>query len=143
MIDEKEVRLTVASVIDNLTPSGLSDGDPERTEVSVCGKMLASPDAITLKYREQEEGSEVNTEIVIYPAAVKVMRSGSIESEMYFEEGIVHTSLYRVPPYSFDAEIKTRKIRSSMTVNGGQLDIYYSMKIGGADKSVKMSVRAV
>ena len=143
MINEKEVRLSVASVIDNLTPSGLADGEPERTETRVLGKMISSADGITLKYREESDGAAVNTEIVIKDRSVTVYRSGSIESEMYFEEGAVHSSLYSVTPYSFDAEIKTRKIRNGMTADGGRLDIYYDMKIGGADKSVKMTVSTV
>lgn len=143
MMNEKEVRLRVASVIDNLTPSGLADGEPERTEISLLGKMSVSPDAVTLQYREQSDGATVSTEIVIFHSSVRVKRSGSIESEMYFEEGVVHTSLYSVPPYSFDTEIKTRKIRNGVTCDGGRLDIYYDMKIGGADKSVKMSVRVL
>ena len=59
---------------------------------------------------------------------------------MLFEEGLAHKSVYTVEPYSFDVEIATRKIRNNMTRDSGMLDIHYSMKIGGADKAVRMKI---
>ena len=143
MINEKDVCLTVRSVIENLTERGTSDGEPEITEIKVFGKISASSGGVTVKYREEAEGAATDTEILIKDGAVTVTRRGSIESEMRFQEGLTHTSLYSIPPYSFDTTVKTRRIRCAMTEDGGRLDIYYDMRIGGADKSVSMTVRTV
>jgi uncharacterized beta-barrel protein YwiB (DUF1934 family) len=59
---------------------------------------------------------------------------------MLFEEGLVHSSVYTVSPYSFDVDVTTKKIRNNLTRDTGRLDIHYSMKIGGADKSVRMKI---
>ena len=63
-----------------------------------------------------------------------------LESSFLFEEGAVHTSLYKVPPYTFDAEIRTRKIRSALSEQGGTLELIYNMKIGGAVRATRMKI---
>ena len=41
------------------------------------------------------------------------------------------------------AEKYTKKIRNNMTRDGGRLDIFYSMKIGGVDRAVKMKIETL
>ena len=71
---------------------------------------------------------------------VRVCRHGAIESDLLFSPGVAHTSVYGAVPYTFDMRIYTRKIRGSIGERGGVLDIFYDMEIGGAKKSVKMTV---
>ena len=61
---------------------------------------------------------------------------------MLFREGYTDKSLYQVPPYSFDAVIYTKKIRSTLTKDGGRVDIFYRMTLGGAEKNVRMRIEA-
>ena len=136
----KEKKIIISSVIENLLPSGLSDGEPEKTEVSADGFLKISDGEYILSYVEKTESGRVSSDIFITDSTVRVKRSGDIESDMLFCEGLSHKSLYSVTPYSFDAEIFTKKIRKSMTRDGGRIDIFYTMKIGGADKKVKMRI---
>ena len=126
-----EITIKIESVIENLTPSGLVEGDAEKTFTEVGGFIT---------YSESGEGGEVYSEISTDGKTVCVKRKGAIESELIFAEGEVHKSLYSVPPYKFDAEVKTRKIRSSLTDSGGSLELFYNMKIGGAEKSARMKI---
>ena len=136
----KEKKIVISSVIENLLPSGLSDGDHEKTETSADGFLKITDSEYIITYVEKTEGGRVSSEICITDGAVRVKRVGDIESDMVFEEGLSHKSIYTVHPYSFDAEVFTKKIRNSMTRDGGRVDIYYTMKIGGADKKVKMRI---
>ena len=136
----KEKKFTVSSVIENLLPSGLVDGAPERTVIKPDGFLKVCDGEYNISYSEATEGGRVVTDIVISEKSVRVKRAGAVESDMYFEEGVSHSSLYSVPPYSFDAVVTTRKIRNSMTRDGGRVDIFYTMKIGGADKNVRMKI---
>ena len=139
----KEKKIKISSVIENLLPSGLSDGEPERSELVSDGFLKISECEYNITCSEMTEGGKVVSDIIITDGSVRVKRVGAIESDMYFEEGYLHKSLYTVPPYSFDAEIRTKKIRNNMTRDGGRVDIFYNMKIGGAEKSVKMRIECL
>lgn len=135
----KEADIKVRSVIDNLTPSGLPDGDPEITEAVASGFIHYTEDKLMLTYTENTDTGKVFSEITVESGKVSVTRHGAIESCMvFFEDGTPHDSLYEIPPYKFDVRVRARKIRCSLTKNGGALDIFYDMRIGGADKSVRM-----
>ena len=139
----KEKKIKISSVIENLLPSGLTDGDAERSESSADGFLKITDGEFCLSFSEMSEGGKVISDITVTERSVRVKRVGALVSDMYFEEGVTHSSLYEVPPYSFDAEITTRKIRNSMTRDGGRVDIFYNMKIGGAMKNVKMRIECV
>ena len=136
----KEKKFRISSVIENLLPSGLVDGEAEKTEISPEGFLKISDGLYEITYTEMTEGGKVVSEILVTDDSVTVKRVGAVESNMRFEEGKTHASLYGVPPYSFDVEILTKKIRNNMTRDSGRLDIHYLMKIGGADKNVRMKI---
>ncbi len=138
MISEAEIK--VLSVVDNLGDSGLPEGESERVESVYSGFYHKTEDGILITYTEGEGEGASLSEIKLSGTAVSVKRTGAIESELLFEEGAVHKSLYRVPPYTFDAEVRTRKIRTSLSDAGGSLELHYNMKIGGAEKSARMKI---
>ena len=140
MTQIKEKKIRISSVIENLSSDGFAEGEAERSESTSLGFFKISEDEYNLTCAEDTEGGRLVTDIVITDNTVRVKRTGAIESEMIFKEGMLHKSIYSIPPYSFDAEIMTRKIRSSMRCDGGRVDIFYSMKIGGAEKYVKMRI---
>lgn len=136
----KEASFFVCSTIENLSPSGAVEGEPEITEAIHNGFYKISDELLLITYREDNEGQTVISDITVTEDSVTVKRTGDIRSEMKFTEGIEDKSLYEVPPYAFDVTVYTTKIRSSLTKDGGRLDIYYKMNIGGADKKVRMRV---
>ena len=139
----KEKTVKISSVIENLSPSGLCEGDAEKSESIADGFLKISDGEYEITSSEMTEGGKLVTDIFIGADSVRVKRVGSIESDMLFEEGLSHKSLYSIPPYSFDAEITTKKIRNSITRDGGRIDIFYDMKIGGAEKRVKMRIECI
>ena len=54
---------------------------------------------------------------------------------MIFAEKETTKTIYSIPPFSFDAEIYTRKIRSTISSSGGKLELFYSITVGGAKKN--------
>jgi uncharacterized beta-barrel protein YwiB (DUF1934 family) len=131
----------IKSRIENLDASGLPEGDIERTESITEGYYHYDSDGdVLITYAEESEGSRVESEIVCSGGSVTVRRSGATESEFVFSEGVLHHSLYRVPPYAFDAEIMPKRVRVALNDDGGGIDLFYNMKIGGADKAVRMTI---
>ena len=136
----KEKKIHVLSEIENLLPSGAPDGELERTEASYDGFFKISEGEYEISYSETSDSGKIVSTIVISESSVKLTRRGAIESDITFCEGVEDKSLYSLPPYSFDMVITTRKIRNNLTRDGGKLDIFYSMEIGGAHKRIRMSL---
>lgn len=133
-------RIKILSVIENLDASGVPDGESERDESEREGYYSFSDGEIEITYSDESEAGRAESVIAVNGETVKVKRTGSISSELIFEEGKSHSSLYSVPPYSFDATVRTKRIRRALDESGGRLDLYYNMSIGGADKSARMSI---
>ena len=135
-----EAKIKISSSISELDASGLTLGEEEKNESEVSGFYHFFEDKILINYSEDSEGGRTNTEIEVSGDSVKVKRDGAIESELLFIEGQTVTSLYKIPPYVFDARLTTKKIRRNLTREGGSLDLHYRMNIGGADKAARMKI---
>ena len=137
----KEVCVKVSSVIESLDTAGLSCSDEEKTESVCVGYFhIYGEENYLLTYAEKNDDQQVTTELKYENGTVTVKRYGSIESNMTFKEGTKDVSVYKIPPYSFDAEIFTKKIRASLSECGGNIDLYYNMKIGGAERRSRMKI---
>lgn len=136
-------KITLKSIIDTLSDTGLPSDEREISESSATGTLSTSERGALISFTEQSEGGEIKTRIEILGKRIRVCRHGAIESDLLFSEGIAHSSVYGAPPLSFDVSIFTRKIRGGIDERGGELDIFYDMEIGGAKRSVKMTVACV
>ena len=136
----EEAKIKIESVIENIGASGLPEGDAERTLTESDGFIHYTEEGILLTYSERTDGGDVFSDISYSDGEVWVKRHGALVSELFFKEGAEHTSVYEIPPYKFDATVKTRKIRADFSDEGGQISLFYNMKIGGAEKSARMKI---
>ena len=56
-------------------------------------------------------------------------RSGSVSSQMVFEEGRQHTSLYETPYGELSVDIQTSRLLHNLTERGGLMEIKYSIAV--------------
>lgn len=136
----REVKIKIESLIETLDASGLTEGDAEKTVSECSGFLHYNGGDAHLSYRECSEGGDTYSDIDCKDGRVTVRRKGAIVSELVFVEGETHRSVYSVPPYKFDAEVRTRRVRFDLTDTGGIIDILYNMKIGGAERSARMKI---
>ncbi len=126
-----KVKIKISSQVKN-------EGDPipERTEEEVLGIMRsdANEGALRISYKTASEGAATETAMELYGSSVRLIRSGAVESNILFEAGKSHASLYRIPPFSFDMSVKTTRLENNLAHRGGSLILEYEMKIGGAKK---------
>ena len=142
MSSDVKLILTVNSVIDNLSDAGLPDGDPEINIFTTDGTLSVFDGGYLLRFTEVQEGGETHTSLYITADNVRLVKSGAITSEMRFSDGEIFNTLYCVGPYSFDMTVRTKKIRNSLTEDGGELQLIYSMNVGGQEKNVRMKISA-
>ena len=134
------VKIKIESIIENLDYSGLPDGESEKTTSVFDGVYRYTGDGAHITYKEKTDGGVCDSEILVFADGVTVRRSGAIISELYFKEGESHSSLDQIPPYSFDAEIISKRVTIELNPLGGKINLVYNMKIGGAEKSAIMRI---
>lgn len=139
---DKKLTLTVNSVIDNLSDAGLPEGEPEINIFTTDGTLSVYDGEYLLKFTEEQDGAKAHTSLYIAPTHVRLIKEGAITSEMQFSEGEIFNTLYCVGPYSFDMTVRTKKIRNSLSEAGGELQLIYSMNVGGQEKNVRMKISA-
>lgn len=106
--------------------------EQEVTELITAG-MLADcgDDGFTLSYQESEvtglEGTL--TTIQVEPRRVTLVRVGAVNSQMVFEEGRRHFSMYDTPYGALEIGINTRKMRTNFGKSGGDIFIDYGLEI--------------
>ena len=133
----KEGRFSVRSRIEDLDENGLAT-DAEELCSESAGFLRVAEDEMLLTYTEGEGEAKVFSQVLIRGETVTVNRRGASESSMVLKIGEKQTSIYKVPPYAFDMEVEAKRIRNSMTLQGGRLDLFYLMTIGGQARKVRL-----
>ena len=105
--------------------------DSDNIELVTEGKLEDAEGALRLSYQESElTGMEGTTTVFhVEPERVTLLRMGNVSSEMVFEEGRRHMSLYSTPYGSMEVGILARKLRSTLDRDGGKLEIDYDIEI--------------
>jgi len=107
------------------------DIDPDATELMTEGTMTLSDRGIRLSYQESElTGMEgTTTTFLVEGKRVTLLRTGAVNSQMIFEEGEQHTSLYETPFGELTVDIQTSKLLHNLTERGGLMEIKYSIAV--------------
>lgn len=88
----------------------------------------------TLSYQESEltglEGTL--TTFQVEPGCITLLRMGEVNSQMVFQPGRRHFSLYETPYGALSVGINTRKMRANLDERGGEIEIDYAIEIDHA-----------
>ena len=107
------------------------DVDPDATELVTEGTLELMEEGLRLTYQETSltgmEGSTTTFEIT--GPQVTLRRVGTVNSQMVFEEGRQHTSLYETPYGELSVDIQTSALRHNLSDRGGLLEIRYSIAV--------------
>ena len=107
------------------------DIDPDAAELKTEGTMALTEDGIVLSYEESElTGMEgTTTTFEVKGPRVTLTRSGAVNSQMVFEEGRQHTSLYETPFGELSVDIQTSELKHNLSERGGLMEIKYSIAV--------------
>ena len=109
-----------------------AESGPDEMELVTSGTLKRdSRGGFIVSYQESEltglEGT--TTKLHIDGGRVTLLREGSINSQMVFEEGRRHLSMYETPYGALSIGINTRRMRSTLDEAGGDLEIDYAIEI--------------
>ncbi|MBQ9460210.1 MAG: DUF1934 domain-containing protein [Oscillospiraceae bacterium] len=74
----------------------------------------------------------VTTELALCGGRAVLKRSGEVRSELRFEVGAPHASVYETKHGSFPAELVTHAVRARLSPRGGPVELHYTLTLGGA-----------
>ena len=105
--------------------------DPDAQELMTEGTMTLTEDGMVLSYEETElTGMEgTTTTFEVKGPQVILTRTGTVNSQMVFEEGRQHTSLYETPFGELTVDIQTSTLKHNLTQRGGVMEIKYSIAV--------------
>ena len=107
------------------------DVDPNETELLTEGVLEVLEDGLRIAYDETAlTGMEgTTTTFLVTENQVVLTRTGRVNSQMIFEEGKQHTSLYETPYGELPIDIQTSSLRHNLSQRGGVMDIKYAIAV--------------
>ena len=124
-MSENNVIISIKSV------QTFEDQEPETVELTTAGHLEPDGDqSYNLSYQESEvTGMEGTlTTFQIEKGRITLLRLGQFNSQMVFEEGRRHLSMYESPYGTLSVGVNTRKMRSDMTSRGGTISLAYDIE---------------
>lgn len=111
------------------------NSDPEVIELVTEGTLTDHRNGnYTVRYQESEltglEGT--STTIQVEPGSVCILREGQVNSQMVFEEGRRHLTMYNTPYGAMAIGVNTRKMKVNLDETGGSIEINYALEVDHA-----------
>ena len=107
------------------------DQEPDVIELVTEGTLENADDGWRLSYAESDlTGLEgVNTTFSVAGDTVTLTRTGKLNSQMVFKEGVSHNSLYRVEYGALMLTVCATRVEANITDQGGTIDLVYNISI--------------
>ncbi len=112
--------------------------EPEVIELVTEGDMAFRDGGWDITYEESAlTGLEgVTTTFRVEPGRVLLKRVGALQSEMVFQEGIPHDSLYQMPFGALMLTVKATRVYYDILPDGGTIDLVYHINIENSEAGV-------
>lgn len=107
------------------------DQDPEVIELVTDGVMVRRSNGWDISYEESELTglAGVLTTFRVTPEKIVLKRTGKLRSEMVFQEGCHHESLYQMDFGALMISVCASKLHYDLSESGGTIDLVYSIDI--------------
>ena len=105
--------------------------DPDATELMTEGYLSEEENRLSVSYEATDlTGMEgTTTTFTVRGQQAILTRTGAVNSQMVFEEGKQHTSLYGTLFGELSVDIQTSRLRHNLTERGGVMEIKYSIAV--------------
>lgn len=105
--------------------------DPDVIELVTEGLLTYRDGGWDLSYEESELTglAGVTTTFRVEPGKVILTRTGKLNSQMIFQEGIAHDSLYQMEFGALMLTVCANRILVNISDEGGMIDLIYSIQI--------------
>ena len=107
------------------------DQEPEIIELTTDGVMEYTDGGWDISYEESDlTGLQgVTTTFRVDPGKIILTRTGPLNSQMVFQEGVYHDSLYQMAFGAMMITVCASKVAYDITEEGGTIDLTYGIEI--------------
>ena len=107
------------------------DQEPDVIELTTDGTMEYTNDSWDISYEESDlTGLKgVTTTFRVEPRKIILTRTGPLNSQMVFQEGVFHDSLYQMEFGAMMITVCASKVEYDLTEAGGTIDLTYGIEI--------------
>ena len=114
------------------------DHAPEIIELVTDGIMEFRNGGWDISYEESELTglAGVTTTFRVEPGKVTLTRKGALDSQMIFQENVVHESLYQMPFGALLLSVKATRVFFDIVPDGGVIDLSYDISIENSESGV-------
>lgn len=115
-----------------------ADQEPEVIELVTEGTMEFRNGGWDISYEESAlTGLEgVTTTFRVEPSRVTLTRTGKLQSQMVFEEGVPHDTLYQMAFGALMMTVKATFVFFDIVEDGGTIDLSYNIDIENTEAGV-------
>ena len=115
-----------------------ADQEPEVIELVTEGWMEFRNGGWDISYEESELTglAGVTTTFRVEPGRVVLDRKGALNSQMVFEEGVAHESLYQMAFGTLMLTVKASFVYYDIMSDGGTIDLSYNIDIENTEAGV-------
>lgn len=115
-----------------------ADQEPEVIELVTEGTMEFVSGGWDISYEESAlTGLEgVTTTFRVEPGKVTLTRTGALNSQMIFQEGVPHDSLYQMAFGALMLTVKATSVFYDIVPDGGVIDLSYNINIENTEAGV-------
>ena len=115
-----------------------ADQEPEVIELVTEGTMEFRDGGWDISYEESELTglAGVTTTFRVEPDKVTLTRSGSLRSEMVFQKGVPHESLYQMAFGALMITVQATFLYFDIVSDGGTIDLSYTIDIENTEAGV-------
>ena len=107
------------------------DQEPDKIELVTEGVLEQVDDGWRLVYEESELTglAGVTTEFLVQPSKISLTRTGPLNSQMIFQEGVFHESLYQMEFGALMITVCASKVSYEISQQGGYIDLVYGIEV--------------
>ena len=107
---------------------------PDAVELVTAGRLSREGESYTLSYQESELtglGGTLTT-ILVDGEQVTILRVGEFNSQMVFQEGRRHLSMYNTPYGAMAIGVHTLHLLADLDGQGGRIEVDYTIEVDHA-----------
>ena len=112
--------------------------EPDVIELVTEGILEQSDTGWIISYEESDlTGMQgVTTTFTVEDKKLTLTRTGKLNSQMIFQEGVRHESLYQMEFGALMLSVCARKIKTELSASGGVIDLSYGIEIEQTEAGV-------
>lgn len=107
------------------------DQEPENLELVTEGTLEDKGEYWEICYEESELTgmAGVMTTFLVYPDRIELKRTGRLNSQMVFQEGTTHESLYQMEFGALLISVCANRVMADLCTDGGMIDLVYTIEL--------------